>query len=134
MTRFKVLPLNKWMEWSGHGEILEMGYRDVTLYEELFNRDGQYYDRKLKIWWFEVDGRAYTRPGAETQFLYGLSVMGYEILPKRELDGIIAVLNITRCPAVKLALNRRLSQHQYASSLHYTGRRAALTRIRILGK
>ena len=134
MTRFKVLPLDSWMKWCDYEEILEMGYTDVTLYEGLFHRDGQYYDRKLKIWWFEIGVMAYSKPRGERMFEYELELADCEILPKREVDGIVAVLNITRDSAVKVALTRRLRQHTEASQLRDTGRRAIMSRIRILGK
>ena len=130
MSHLKVLPLEFWMTSCDHEDILDMGYTDITP-DIVFNRDGQYYDRCRKFWWFEVGYHAYCEPtrGEET-FLYTLAGYDRVILSKAEATAVTSVLNVTRNSGVKKYLQKYLQDHTEAAQLRDVGRNAAKSAIR----
>jgi hypothetical protein len=116
------------MSHCDHEEILEMGYTDITP-NIVFNRDGQYYDRAKKIWWFEVGYHAYTKSD-DTMFLYTLAGYDRVILSDKEAAAVTAVLNVTRDPGVKKHLQKYIQAHTEAIQLRDVGRNAAKSAMR----
>jgi len=107
--RIKVLQLESWMK-SPENEICEMDYFRTGA---VVNRDGQYYDRYFKWWWFEHDGKAYcgTNTSAVKQFLYTLSFYNYRPLTTVEISHTKAVLGVNTNPQLKKILKRQLHDH-----------------------
>lgn len=137
MPKLKVKPLEWYMEYEPE-ELAEEGYTPLPDYFKLVGRDG-YYCRGDFVW-FEVDGvgyQAYPRAArgmARQYFCYDFEVNNEAILPEREVVAMNQVLKTCRDAQVKKAINRRLRLHENAIDLRDSGRRAALTRIKILGK
>ena len=128
MSHLKVLPLEWWMSHCDHEEILEMGYTDITP-QIIFNRNGQYYDRCKKIWWFEVDYHAYTKSD-DTMFLYTLAGYDRVILSNAEAAAVVSVLNVTRNTGVKKHLQKYIQDHMEAKQLRDVGRNASKSAMR----
>lgn len=136
MPKLKVKPLEWYMEYDPE-ELAEEGYVPLPDDFELVGQDG-YYCRGNDVW-FEVDGvgyRAYPsseRRKAREYFCYDLKVNDEAILPEREAQAMKVVLNTCRDSGVRKAVNKRLRLHEDAKDLRDTGRRARLSRYRILG-
>lgn len=74
----KVLPLEEWMKhsWTWEG-------MDLVKLPPCFHRNGYYYNRHLKICWFEVNREAYYAD--KEDFLYSLKLFNVKPLRHREL-------------------------------------------------
>ena len=137
MPKLKVKPLEWYMEYDPE-ELAEEGYTPLPDYFKLVGRDG-YYCRGDFVW-FEVDGVGYQaypraeRGMARKYFCYDFEVNNEAILPEREVVAMNQVLKTCRDAQVKKAINRRLRLHENAIDLRDSGRRAALARIKILGR
>jgi len=123
MAKVKVLQTEFWMI---------DGYRDdCNIQEEtpVFNRDGQYL--MGGVWWFEIDGKAFTydtpesRKRAVEQFKHQLSINDEVILGDRELAAIDTILRLSRNPAIKAEARKLWFKHDQAVGLRQTRRRLA---------
>ena len=135
--RLKVKPLEWYMEDYTAQDLADEGYETVPDNFALVGRDG-YYCWGNEVW-FEVRGRGYWayRKGNQHRgrdyFCYTFKVNDEQILPAREVDAMQQVLKTNRDSTVRKALQSRLQLHYDSKQLRDTGRRAALSRIRILG-
>jgi hypothetical protein len=78
-NRYKILPLDNWMIYGQEEDEHEMFIRSVgkeNQIEPIFNRNGFYFDRFKKFYWFEVNGTAwkYSRDAKGT-FNYKMNVV-----------------------------------------------------------
>lgn len=137
MPKLKVKPLEWYME-NDPEELAEEGYTPLEDDFELVGRDG-YYCRGEYVW-FEVGGvgyRAYPhaeRGMARKYFCYDFEVNEESILPEREVEAMKTVLKTSRDSGVRKSIQACLRRHENALDLRETGRRAKLTRIKILGR
>jgi hypothetical protein len=137
MPKLKVKPLEWYME-NDPEELAEEGYTPLSKDFKLVGRDG-YYCRGEYVW-FEVGGvgyRAYPhaeRGRARQYFCYDLTVNEESILPIREVEAMRTVLKTSRDSGVRKAIQACLRRHENALDLRETGRRAKMTRIKILGR
>ncbi len=79
----KILPLEYWQKFMAN--CFEQDESDS--YPEIkpvFNREGQYFDRKTKECWFEVDGKAYLNKN--NLFGYELQLLNHTPLTQSELE------------------------------------------------
>ncbi len=88
------------------------GFEDtIDRYQEIapiFNRNGQYYDRESKLWWFEHSGRAWTRNDGAKQFLWTLNAMRGTILSRREQEDLRRITNRTTSKALRHQIYKML--------------------------
>jgi hypothetical protein len=137
MPKLKVKPLEWYME-NDPEELAEEGYTPLPNYYRLVGRDG-YYCRGDFVW-FEVDGVGYQayprseRGRARQYFCYDFEVNDEAILPIREVEAMKTVLKTSRDSSVRKAIQASLRRHENALDLRESGRRAKLTRIKILGR
>jgi hypothetical protein len=137
MPNIKVKPLEWYMECDQE-ELEDQGYKEVGPEFVLIGRDGYYCQGDVV--WFEYEGRGYlaypssTRKRAREYFCYDLTVNDEAILPQREVAAMREVLNTCRDAGVRRAITSRLQLHDDAQVLRETGRRARITRRRILGE
>lgn len=125
----KVLPLDAWMSYCDEEELRDMAYTEVS---PRFNRDGQYFMRDTKTWWFEVNGKAYTseRDRSGKHFLYQVKLDFQNILSRREVKAMRTVLATTRDPLVRKALKSRLHIHEETRLIRECGRDSRLSMAR----
>jgi hypothetical protein len=137
MPKLKVKPLEWYME-SDPEYFIEDGFTPIEADFQLVGRDG-YYCRGDDVW-FEVGGvgyRAYPRAErgrARQYFCYDFEVNDEAILPIREVEAMKTVLKTSRDSGVRKSIQDCLRRHENALDLRETGRRAKLTRIKILGR
>ena len=137
MPKLKVKPLEWYME-NNPEYFIEDGFTPVEADFKLVGRDG-YYCRGDDVW-FEVDGVGYQaypraeRGRARRYFCYDLTVNEESILPEREVEAMRTVLKTSRDSGVRKSIQDCLRRHENALDLRETGRRAKLTRIKILGR
>jgi hypothetical protein len=137
MPNIKVKPLEWYMECDQE-ELEDQGYKEVGPEFVLIGRDGYYCQGDVV--WFEYEGRGYlaypssTRKRAREYFCYDLTVNDEAILPQREVAAMREVLNTCRDAGVRRPLMKRLQLHNEAMDLRDSGRRARITRLRILGE
>ena len=136
--RLKVKPLEWYMEDYTAQDLADEGYVTVPADFNLVGRDG-YYCRGNDVW-FEVRGKgywSYRKPNqhrGRDYFCYSFKVNDEKILPSREVEAMEQVLKTNRDSTVRKALTARLQLHYDSVQLRDTGRRAAMSRIRILGR
>jgi hypothetical protein len=122
----KVLNLDSWMK------IDSWGFDDcIETYDEIepeFNRNGQYYDTLRKFWWFESDGRAWTRFYTESyqqpvadQFLWVLEHLNVVPLSKREEDEFRRITRRTADRVLRRHLQKRIHENDSAMLVQYGG-------------
>lgn len=123
MSRYKVLRCDFWMRWDDEDDFREEmpEMREIT---PVFNRNGQYYDRLTKSWWFEVNGKAFTddsQGGGRSQMLWTIEAMSGTILSTSEKDDIRRVMTRTRDSAVRKSLFNVLLKSDYAEIVTQMG-------------
>lgn len=111
MSRYKVLRLQYWMETVDFEDF----DRDMlSRYPEIppvFQRDGYYFDRKEKVCWFEVEGKAYKVLEGPRMMLYVLKTFDYEWLPRHIEKSYREVYLKTTNKTVRKFLGKMLSDH-----------------------
>lgn len=90
MSNLIVMTLERWMHLDNERYRRCIDQKRLTEITPIIGRNGQYYRRHTKMWWFESNGKAYT--GAPYVFLLKFKAHMTVIYSKKELDalGIIA--------------------------------------------
>jgi hypothetical protein len=98
-------------------------------FSPVFNRDGYYYDRKTKVAWYEVEGRAFI--GSSDYFLYELQCLEAMERPflQEEVDAVKILARNKRLPK---ALARRYQSWCEANECRNIGRNSRLCTMKSL--
>jgi len=105
----------------------EDGYTKIV---PLFNRDGWYYDRWLKLTWYEKDGYAWKHKdlNSDTElFLYTLDQLNTKCLNCEEINAIKTLMIYGICPK---ELKDLLFRHSYNMQIIQSQRDVRLHRLR----
>ncbi len=139
MTKLFVLPLDHWMLSNDDFDFHHDGYHKISPgseYEKYkLNRNGQYYRRDIKFWWFEINGEMYTKfedNGRQIEyFLYHLRTYDREILTSKEVEAFKIIIGKTTDSAVKKVLQKKLYEHDDAFQLRRSSREAGKFGLRL---
>ena len=106
MCSIKVLALEGWMTWEWCKEDLDKLEPIVPV----FNRNGYYYNRKLDVCWFEVDGKAYIVE--KDMFLYDLEGLNISNLNHKQVAALQAI-----CDQDLATKEQRHMLHRYVAMM-----------------
>lgn len=99
--KVKILALDFWhhceIEDGTHFEDY-IKRNSMTEIMPIFNRDGQYFCRQSKTYWFEIQGKAYQKENQIEIFKFELSLFNHRRLRQVEFDAIKVLLRQQICP------------------------------------
>lgn len=108
----------------------DWGFEDtIHYYKEIapvFNRNGQYYDRLTKFWWFEHSGRAWTDMENKSnksayQFCWTMSAFNATILSFQEKDDLRRIINTTTSRKLRRQLQQMIHDSSNAELVYFGG-------------